>query len=68
MNKGYLEIRATCGLVSYERKLAAGRPLYIETYRDDTHEYNALFTLDSTSPFPLTITQYAITDLCENPS
>ena len=63
MNKGYLEIRATCTLISYERKSAAGCPIYIETYRDDTHEYSALWSLDSTSPFPLTITQYAISDL-----
>lgn len=63
MNKSYLEIRATCKLVTYERKWAAGCPVYIETYRDATHEYNAIFSLDSTSPFPITITQYAISDL-----
>lgn len=68
MNKSYLEIRATCKLVGYERKLAAGCPVYIETYRDSTHEYNAIFSLSSTSAIPVTITQYAITDLCENPS
>lgn len=56
MNKSYLEIRATCQLISYERKLAAGCPLYIETYRDSTHEYCALFSLTSTSPLPVTIT------------
>ena len=68
MNKSYLEIRATCRLVSYDRKLAAGCPVYIETYRDNTHEYCAIFSLDSDSSLPVTITSYAIDDIRQSTS
>lgn len=66
--KSYNEIRQTCKLISYEYKLAAKFGLYIETYSDGTTEYCALFSPDKLSPLPITITQHAIQDFCENSS
>jgi hypothetical protein len=62
MNKGYNEIRETCKLVDYVYKLAAKCALWIEIYQDDTHEYRALFSPNSTSQFPLTITKVLLNE------
>lgn len=68
MNKSYLELRKTCKLVDYAHKLAAGGELYVETYTDGIHQYQALFTLNSASQFPVTITTIKQDDFCKNPS
>lgn len=62
MNKGYNEIRETCLLVDYVYKLACKSALWIEIYQDKTHEYRALFSPESISPFPLTITQVPLNE------
>jgi len=54
--KSYNEIRDTCLLVDYSYKLAAGAGLWIEHYVDEQREYFALFSPQSTSQLPLTIT------------
>lgn len=62
MNKSYYEIRETSKLIDYVYKLAAKYALWIEIYQDDTHEYRALFSPDSTSHLPLTITKVLINE------
>lgn len=63
MNKSYNEIRESCLLIDYVYKLAAKCALWIEIYQDKTHEYRALFTPDSTSLFPITITKVPLNEL-----
>lgn len=63
-NKSYHEIRQTAKLINYEYKLAAKYGLWIETYRDDSHEYCALFSPETISELPITITKHAINDYC----
>lgn len=62
MNKSYNEIRSTCKLVDYVYKLACNSALWIEIYEDNTHEYRALFSPESSSPFPSTITQVLLNE------
>lgn len=56
MIKSYNEIRQSCMLVDYEYRLAAKCGLWIEHYVDEQREYFALFSPESTSQFPITIT------------
>lgn len=58
-NKYYYTIRETCQLVDYSYKLAAKFGLWIETYQSKNTYYCALFSPDSTSDLPITITTYA---------
>lgn len=58
--KSYHEIRETCLLVDYSYKLAAKCGLWIEHYVDEQREYFALFSPDSPSLLPLTITSITL--------
>lgn len=58
--KSYNEIRQSCLLVDYSYKLAAGCGLYIEHYVDEQREYFALFSPQSSSELPLTITSISL--------
>jgi len=63
MNKSYNEIRKTCLLVDFQYRLAGNSGLWVEVYKDKTHEYHALFPKDTTlvTDLPLTITKHEIT-------
>ena len=63
MNKSYNEIRHSCRLVDFQYKLAGNSGLWVEVYQDKTHQYNALFSKDTTlvTALPLTITKHEIT-------
>ena len=56
-NKSYYEIRATSKLIDYDMKFAGKSPIWIETYQDESMTYRAIFSPDSTSHLPSTITQ-----------
>lgn len=62
MNKSYYEIRATSKLVDYVYKFAAKYALWIEIYQDDLYEYRALFSPNSASLLPTTITQVLLNE------
>ena len=59
-NKSYHEIRATSLLVDYNMYFAGKYPIWIEKYVDENYEYQAIFSPDSTSLLPSTITQKEI--------
>lgn len=54
MNKGYWDIRNTCQLVEFTRKLAGNSVLWVEHYIDGDNNYYALFTDTGTSQLPIT--------------
>lgn len=56
-NKSYYEIRESCKLVDYELKYAAKNPIWIETYSGCGVTYRAIFSPESQSHLPSTITQ-----------
>jgi hypothetical protein len=56
-NKSYYEIRATSKLIDYDMKFAGKHPIWIETYKDESKTYRAIFSPDSLSHLPSTITQ-----------
>ena len=56
-NKSYLEIRATSKLVDYDMKFAGKHPIWVETYKDEDITYRAIFSPESASPLPTTITK-----------
>jgi hypothetical protein len=62
MNKSYHEIRHSCLLVDYQYRLAGNSGLWVEIYEDQTHQYQALFSKDTTlvSDLPITITKHEI--------
>ena len=57
-NKGYYEIRATSKLIDYDMKFAGKHPIWVETYQDESKTYRAIFSPDSTSHLPSTITTH----------
>ena len=62
MNLTYNQIREQCKFVDYVYKLAGKHGLWIEIYQDLVHEYRALFTPDSTSQLPITITKVPLNE------
>lgn len=56
-NKSYYEIRASSKLIDYDMKFAGKHPIWVETYKDNDTTYRAIFSPESTSHLPSTITQ-----------
>lgn len=57
-NKSYYGIRETSKLVEYEMKFAGKHPIWVETYQDESKIYRAIFSPESRSLLPTTITTH----------